>query len=328
MKSVYPYPTLFGDISLDVLAIAVDGTSPLPYAHVSRPERTVALHQSGRESWEYCTLRLQASLPAAELADGAWTDLVCLAHLTEKATNARSTAVLRRSPEGGVWSGSIDLFRDRHLNRAVLGLTVVATVGGVEGRVIGTTEQDWYLDLKAVTPVRQREIEIVEVDFHGGAEAWLRPYKDAPWIVETTGDVPTVYLNTGSAEGLIALLGGSGGGPAEKLLREMVSSQIAQDAWTAMFHTAVGDLDVDEDGTPVMPTGWRETVLRMMLPDVLPGRQLTDALYDIEERRAKGFGWSELQTTVQYAAGRRSRIAKKLTNAVRVVDRADRDDTR
>ncbi|MEU1860790.1 hypothetical protein [Streptomyces gardneri] len=327
MKSVYPYTTLFGDIELDVLAITVDGTSPLPYSHVSKPERTVALHQSGRERWEYCTLRLQATLPEEEISQGEWTDLVCLAVLTEKATNARTTARLKRSIDG-VWSGSIDLHRHRHLSRAVLGLTVVATVDGVDGRAIGTTEQDWYLDLKAAVPVRQREIEIVQADFRAGPEEWLRPYKDSPWIVETGGDVPTVYLNTGSVDGLIELLGATGGGPAEKLLRDMASSQIAQDAWTAMFHTAIADLDIDEDGTPVMPTGWREAVLRMMLPDVLPGRQFTDALHDIEERRSKGFGWAELQTTVQYAAGKRSQIAKKLTSAVRVVDRAERSGDR
>ncbi|XIE78679.1 hypothetical protein AB6O49_12340 [Streptomyces sp. SBR177] len=307
------------------MAITVDGTSEFPYANVSRAERTVALHQSGREHWDFCTLRLQATLPERETSAEAWTDLTCLAVLTEKATNARSTALLKRSA-GGVWTGSIDLHRIRHANRAHLGLTVVATVDGVPGRVIGSTEQDWYLDLKASTPVRQREIEIVEEDFREGP-GWLRPYKDAPWIVETTGDVPTVHLNTASVDGLVDLLGGKGGSPAERMIREMASSQIAQDAWTAMFHTAISDLDTDEDGTPVMPTGWRESVLRMMLPDVMPGRQPADALYEIEERRTKGFGWAELQTNIQFAAGRRSQITKKLTNAVRTVDAADRSGT-
>ncbi|MER7520974.1 hypothetical protein [Streptomyces sp. NPDC126499] len=327
MKPVYPYPTLFGDVDLDVLSGTVDGVSPLPYANISKPQRTVALHQAGRGNWEFCTFRLQATLPEQEIAGGEWTDLVCLAALTEKATNARTTTTLERSSDG-TWSGSIDLYRSRHLGRATLGLTVVATVDGVRGRVIGTAEQDWYLDLKGTTPVRQREIGIVSTDFREGPEEWLRPYKDAPWIVDTTGDVPTVYLNTGSVDGLVELLGGSGGSPAERMLRDVTSGQIAQDAWTAMFHTAISDLDVDEDGTPVLPTGWREAVLRMMLPDVLPGRQLTDALYDIEERRTKGFGWSELQTTIQYAAGRRSRTTKKLTNAVRALDAADRSGTR
>ncbi|MEU8538567.1 hypothetical protein AB0C52_00975 [Streptomyces sp. NPDC048717] len=327
MKSVYPYATLFGDIDLDVVEVSVDGTAALPYSHVSRPERTVALHQAGRRNWEYCTLRLRATLPEAEIDDGAWTDLVCLAALTEKATNARSTARLKKSADG-TWRGSIDLHRGRHLTRAALSLTAVATVDGVAGRIIGTTERDWYLDLESAVPVRQREIEIVQEDFREGPVEWLRPYKDSPWIVETTGDVPTVYLNTASVDGLIDLLDGSGGGPAEKMLRDLTAGRIAQDAWTAMFHTAVADLDTDEDGTPVMPTGWREAVLRTMLPDVLPGRRLTDALYDIEERRTKGFGWAELQTSIQYAAGKRTRLAKKLTDAVRAVDRADRSDIR
>lgn len=322
MKPVFPYPTLFGDIELDVVSVSVDGAD-LPYSKISKPERTVALHQSGREHWERATTRLKVSLPEKELADGPWTDVVCLAVLSEKATNARIAARLTGGTNGK-WHGSIDLVHACHLSRATLSFTVVATVGGIAGRVIGTAAQDWYVDLKVTTPLRQREIEIIEVDFGQGSHDWLRSFKESPWIVETTGDIPTVYLNTAAVEGLMEVLGGSGGSPAEKLLREMTASQIAQDAWTAMFHTAISDLEVDEDETPVVPAGWRESVLRMMLPDVLPGRQLTDALYDINERRTKGFGWAELQTSVQYAAGRRSQIAKKLTNAVRSVDRAER----
>ncbi|MFI8188771.1 hypothetical protein ACIF8T_08215 [Streptomyces sp. NPDC085946] len=326
MKPVFPYPTLFGDVELEVVSVTVDGAE-LPYSRISKPERTVALHQSGRERWDQAGLRLKASLPDRELAEGPWSDVVCLAVLSEKATNARATARLTPGADGNL-HGSIDLNRACHLSRAALGLVVVATVDGVAGRVIGSAAQDWYMDLKATKPVRQREIDIVEVDFREGPHEWLRPFKESSWIVETTGDAPTVYLNTTAVEGLMEVLGGSGGSAAEKLLREVTASQIAQDAWTAMFHTAVSDLDVDEDGTPILPTGWRESVLRMMLPDVLPGRQLTDALYDINERRTKGFGWAELQTSVQYAAGRRSQIVKKLTNAVRSVDRAERSGTR
>lgn len=326
MRAAFPYPTLFGDVSLDVTAVSVDGAE-LPYSHVSKVEQTVALHRTGREEWEVATLHLAAKLPEAELSEGPWVDPVCLAVLTEKATNARSTTRLTRSPDGS-WRGSIELAHARHLNRASLGLTVVATLDDMAGRFIGAAEKDWFVDLKVTTPVRQRDIEIVEIDFREGPHEWLHPFKESPWIVETTGDIPTVYLNTSAVEGLIDALHGTGGSPEEKMLREMTASQVAQDAWTAMFHTAISDLDLDEDGTPRMPAGWREAVVRMMLPDVLPGRQLTDALFDINERRTKGFGWSELQTSVQYAAGRRSQITKKLTNAVRSVHRSDRSDER
>jgi hypothetical protein len=326
MKPVFPYPILFGEPDLEVMAVTVDGAE-LPYAKISKIERTVALHQTGRTEWGVATLRLKATLPDEEIADGPWSDLVCISVLTEKATNARCTAPLTRGSDGS-WRGTIDLAHARHLNRAALSLGVVGTVGGVAGRIIGTMSRDWFVDLNAISPVRQRAIEIVQVDFIEGPHEWLRPFKDSPWIVETTGDIPTVYLNTAAVEGLIEVLNGTGGTPSEKLLRDMTASQIAQDAWTAMFHTAIGDLDTDEDGSPLMPTGWREPVLRMMLPDVLPGRQLNDALYDINERRTGGFGWSELQTSVQYAAGRRSQVTKKLTNAVRSVVRAEGSENR
>ncbi|MEU3820566.1 hypothetical protein AB0E74_13230 [Streptomyces sp. NPDC030392] len=326
MTQVFPYPTLFGDIELDVAGVTVDGAG-LPFTQISRAERTIALHQSGRERWHRATVRLRATLPDPELAQGPWSDVVCLAVLSEKATNTRVTARLDRAADG-TWTGAVDVDRSVHHARATLGLTVVATVDGVRGRVIGTVEVPWFVDVQAAVPVRRREIEIVEIDFREGPLEWLRPFKDVPWLVETTGDVPTVYLNLSAVEGLVEILGGAGGTPAEKLIRDLTAGQIAQDAWTAMFHTAIADLDVDEDGSPVLPTGWRESVLRAMLPDVVPKRRLEDALYDINERRTQGFGWSELQTGIQYAAAKRSRVAKQLTSAVRSIGRNDENTQR
>jgi hypothetical protein len=316
MKPMFPYPTFFGDVDLDIVAVTVDGAQ-LPYSKISRNERTVALHETGRENWDVATLQVRATLPEQEIAGGPWTDIACLAVLREKATNARATAPLVPDSDGR-WQGSIDLRRDRHRTRALLGLAVVGTVEGVPGRIIGSTDEGWNVDLHSATPVRQREIVIVKADFREGPHEWLRPYADSPWIVVTTEEeIPTVYLNAAGVEGLIDVLYGTGGGREEKLVREMMASQIALDAWTVMFHTAIGDLEVDEDDTPLMPTGWKGSVLRAMLPDVLPGRQLTDALYEISERSKEGFGWAEIQTSIQYAAGRRGQVARKLTTAVR-----------
>jgi hypothetical protein len=326
VRSAFPYKTLFGDIDLDVVAVAVDGAE-LPYTKVSGAERAVALHQAGRAEWDTATLRLKAVLPEEEVANGPWSDIVCLAILAEKATNTRSTAPLSREPDGS-WRGDIDLSHSRHLNRVTLSLAIVGTVDGVGGRLIGATDKDWVVDLKAIDPVRQRTIEIVQADFAEGPHDWLRPFKESAWIVETSGEVPIVYINTAAVDGLSEVLNGTSAQPIERLLREATASQIAQDAWTAMFHTAIGDLEFDEDGTPQMPGGWREPVLQMMLPDVLPGHQLSDSLYEVHERRTKGFGWAELQTSVQYAAGRRSQVTKRLTNAVRSVARDEPGEAR
>jgi len=321
VKPVVSYPTLIGEVDLDVLSVAIDGQD-LHYSRVSKPERTVALHEVDRAHWESARLTLNATVPVRELDEGAWTNVSCLAVVTEKVTNARTTAVLTRGSHG-TWLGSVDLCHARHVRRASLSLTVVAEIDGVGGRVIGGTEQAWFIDLTASKPVRQRDVDIVEEDFRDGPLAWLEAFKESAWIVDTSAEIPRVYLNTTAVEGLVELLNASAGSGEEKLLREMAASQIAQDAWTAMFHSAVSNLDKDEDGTPLLPGGWRDSVLRTMLPDVIPDRQLTDALYEIERQRSDGVGWSEIQTRIQYAAGRRSRLARTLTAAVRSVHQSE-----
>ncbi|WP_086843724.1 hypothetical protein [Amycolatopsis kentuckyensis] len=324
MKPVFPYQTLSGDADLEVVAVTMDGRD-LPYSRISKGERTVALHEAGRAEWDVARLQLKAGLRDEEFEDGPWSEITCLAILSERATNARSTARLTPGRDG-YWHGAIELVHDRHTDRATLALAVVGQVDGMPGRIIGAADKNWYIDLKSVTPRRQREVNIRQVDFREGPEEWLRPFKDSLWVVETAGDVPTVYLNTTGVEGLLEMINGTGGSPMEKLLRETTSSQIAQDAWTAMFNSAISELDLDEDGTPIMPGGWRESVLRMMLPDVLPGRQLTDALFDINDRRASGSGWPELQTSIHFAAGKRSQVTKKLTAAVRSVHQNEKGD--
>ncbi|NGY65556.1 hypothetical protein G7043_42350 [Lentzea sp. NEAU-D13] len=326
MRPFLSYPRIPDTVELEIVSVSVDGRD-LPYSQISRTEKTVALHQTGRGDWDLATLHLKAVLPDQEIADGPWSDVVCLAVLSENSTNVRSTARLAKGRDG-TWQGKIELVRGRHLRRAVLSLAVVGEVNGVPGRAIGKSEAPWYLDLKESTPRRQREIKIVEADFREASEEWLRGFKDSAWVVATVEDpeIPIVYLNTSGVEGLVEVLNGTSGSAAEKVLRDTTTSQIAQDAWIAMFHTAVSNLDQDDDGTPIMPTGWQEPVLKMMLPDVLPGRQLTDALREINECRTSGAGWAELQTNIQFAAGKRSQIAKKLTGAVRTVDREERSE--
>jgi hypothetical protein len=166
---------------------------------------------------------------------------------------------------------------------------------------------------------------IDEVDFRDGPHEWLRPFKDAPWLVETSGDMPTVHLNTGF-EGIAELLD-AGGSATEKAVRGMLAAQIAADAWTAMFHSSVSDLEVEPDGAPLWPSGWRDWVLRAMLPDVLPELSPADALLEIHSRRTDGAGWNELQSRIQYAATRRAHVARNVGAVIRVLDRPEKGNT-
>ncbi|WP_330175651.1 hypothetical protein OG875_20395 [Streptomyces sp. NBC_01498] len=314
---VFPYPTLAGEVSLQVTAVKQD-QHRLSTSVFSGDERVVALHQVERSDWTYCRIGLTAFLPAKELDEGPWQDVAAVAVLTEKATNTRTTAVLRRQGDGTEWKGRLGLWRAAHLSRADLSVSVVATTDGVPGRVIGGSEANWVVDFTARSPVRRRELRINEVDFVDGPQEWLRPFKDAPWLVETSGELPTVHLNTGF-EGVAELLN-SGGGSLERAVRDMLATQIAIDVWTAVFHAAVSDLELDAEGKPEWPGGWRDTVLRGMLRDVLPGMSDVDALGEIYARRKESSGWNELLPRISYAAGRRAKVARNLGTTIRALD--------
>jgi hypothetical protein len=261
-----------------------------------------------------------------ELADGPWSGVTCVAVLTEGATNTRLVSRLERRRDDRYWRGEIRVRRSAHLARAVLDVSVVGSHGGVDGRVIGTGDMPWVVDPLARTPTRQREVEVREEDFRDGPLEWLRPYKDAPWLIDTAGDMPAVLLNT-SFEGLVELLNGARG-PLEKATATLVASQIAAEAWAAMFHSALGELECDEDGAPQLPGGWQESVLRIMLPEVFPGLHLADALVEAHTRRIEGHGWAEIQSRVQFAAGQRGQVPRNLTTAIRAVTRAQEGSSR
>ncbi|WP_128428747.1 hypothetical protein [Streptomyces cyaneus] len=321
MNIVFPYRTLAGEIGFEVTSVKLDGRA-LPLTMISRDQRAVALHEAERSQWDEARLDVKATLPERELAGGPWSDVVCLAVLTESATNARTVA--RLAPAGaGSWSGSVVFARDAHHMRAALTVVVVATVDGEAGRAIGTAEETWSVELNERVPARKQELNINEVDFRSGPLEWLQQFQDAPWVVETSGDMPTVHLNKGF-EGLAEFLSGSGT-PAEKAVRGMLAAQIATEAWTAMFHAAAGDLEWDDEGTPQWPTGWKDGVLRSMLPDVLPELSASDALLEIHLRRAEG-GWQELQPRIQYAAARRAKAARNIGNGLRAMSHAAEGD--
>ncbi|MGW6455134.1 hypothetical protein ACWF94_04280 [Streptomyces sp. NPDC055078] len=319
---VLPYRTLAGEVTFRLTTVKLDGTV-LETSVFSQEERVVALDRVERDGWRTARLSITATLPEQELSEGPWSDVRVLAVLTEKATNSRTTARLDRMSGGGrAWSGLLRFWRSAYHAQAELSVVAVATVGGVPGRIIGRSDEDWLVDLTARAPVRRHALRVDEVDFRDGPHEWLRPFKDSPWLIETSEDMPTVHLNT-SFDGVAELLA-SGGGPLEKAVRDMLAAQIATDVWTAVFHSAVGDLETDAEGDPQWPGGWREAVLRGMVTDVLPDRSEADALREIHARRRESNGWSELQPRINHAAMRRARVPRHLGTAIRVLESSQR----
>ncbi|MGW4228769.1 hypothetical protein ACWEF9_05680 [Streptomyces sp. NPDC004980] len=323
----YPYKRLPGAVSLRVTAVRLQGPDEireeLDTKAFSVVEQVVALGQAEREDWESARLKLSATVPAkATEPNGPWSDVAVVAVLTEGATNTRNAVCLEPETEGGRnWVGALELWRADHLDRAALSVHVIATVDGVAGRVIATSDREWVVDLTAEDPLRERELDVVEVGFAKGPE-WLRPFQEVPWIVDTSGELPAVHLNA-DFEGITDLLGGNGAS-VESLVRDLLLAQMCTDVWTAVFHTAIGDLEVEDDGTPLFPHDWRGEVLREMLPDVVPGRPVDEALREVHRRRTEISGWIDLQPRIHFAATRRAEVPKALSTTIRGLDRLHR----
>ncbi|MDT0548505.1 hypothetical protein [Streptomyces lonegramiae] len=320
----YPYPRLTGAVTARVTAVRLrgpgDAREQLEAKGYSVVEQVVALGVAERADWQTARLALAATIPAREIETKRhWSDIAVVAVLSEGATNARTVARLMPDAEGSRdWTGEIELVRDDHLDRASLAVHVVATVGGIKGRIIASTEQEWLIDVTADAPLRDRQLDVTTVSFARGAE-WLRSFRDAPWVVDTSGRMPTVRLNS-DFEGLVALVEGRGS-KVESVFGEMLLAQMCADVWTAVFHTAIGDLEIEDDGTPLFPPDWRGAVLREMLPDIVPGRSEADALREVHLRRAGEGSWADLQPRIQYSAARRAEVPKTLAGTVRDIER-------
>ncbi|GAB2703709.1 hypothetical protein [Kitasatospora kifunensis] len=324
----YPYHRLTGAVTARVTAVRLRGPGgyreQLDTKGYSVVEQVVALGRAERDNWQRARIALTATVPASEIEmKGHWSEVAVVAVLTEGATNARTVARLEPGTEGGKeWTGEIELDRADHLDRASLAVHVVATVGGVAGRVIASTDQEWLIDVTSDVPLRDRQLDVSTVSFARSAE-WLRSFRDAPWMVDTSGRMPTVRLNS-DFEGLVELVQGQGS-KLESLVGEMLLAQMCADVWTAVFHTAIGDLEVEEDGTPLFPPDWRGAVLREMLPDIVPGRSEEDALREVHVRRTGEGSWTDLQPRIQYAAARRAEVPQALAATVRDIERLDQE---
>ncbi|MEU2776164.1 hypothetical protein ABZ646_25340 [Streptomyces sp. NPDC007162] len=328
MKS-YPYARLNRPVTLRVTSVSLklpDGTrDQLETTAFSTQQQAVALGIAGHADWVSATIGLSATLPpGANASDAAWSELRVIAVVTDGETNARTSTDLTRDTEDGRdWSGSVEVLRDDHLGRASLAAYAVGTVDGVRGRSIAETDRNWVVDTISDDPVQELRLEVRRASFKKSAREWLQAYADAPWAVDASARVPTVFVNT-DVEGILGLLD-SNGSALESKVRDLLVAQMATDVWTAVFHGAIGDLEVEPGAGPVFPTGWRGEVLREMLPDVVPGVHVEEALRQVHRRRTGDSGWVELQTRIHYAAIRRADATKALAYVIRGLEQMNRE---
>ncbi|MFJ3287728.1 hypothetical protein ACIPMW_20920 [Streptomyces sp. NPDC086669] len=326
---IYPYKRLNRPVTLRVTSVSLklsDGTrDQLETTAYSTQQQAVALGIAGHGDWVSATIGLSATLPPGATApDAPWSDLKVLAVLTDGETNVRTATDLSRDTgDGRDWSGWVEVLRDNHLSRAALAVHAVGTVDGVRGRSIAETDRSWIVDTVSEEPVRGLQLDVQKASFSRSSREWLRAYADVPWVVDTSARVPTVFVNT-DIEGFFGLLDSNGSG-VESKVRDLLVAQMATDVWTAVFHGAIGDLEVEPGSGPVFPTDWQGEVLREMLPDVVPGVHVEEALRQVHRRRTGDSGWVQLQTRIHYAAARRADATKALAYAIRGLEQMNRE---
>ena len=199
-------------------------------------------------------------------------------------TNARQPVRLSRSEvEIGRWSGILELDRDNVCDRVALVTTLTATVRGVPHRpVAAATGWTVYAD----EPESLRLKGTLQVKWKNFKETADLPAKDFPkstHVVAFTGRVPELWLNSGF-DGLEPLLKDhKDRRGADKALHDFQRTGIARSVWLALIADALAAVrtDTDEEGTgePDWPeTPWRAEILKLVLPEVAPGKSERELL--------------------------------------------------
>ncbi|MGW2216993.1 hypothetical protein ACWCSD_18570 [Nonomuraea sp. NPDC001684] len=311
MMRISPYPVVIGDVSLEVREARLDDF-PLPYNMISKSQRVVALNQIERSDWTTARLGVRVRTPEHELNSGPWFRIECLTVLSERRTNVRLAIPLMMG-SNGEWSGEVELRHDQHVGRPELSAHLVATVDGVPGRLIATAGDPWTIDLRAQTPTQRDEITVRWLDFADERNPHLHHLKYDPWTVETAGDEPALYLNSGF-EGLKAMLEERSSKGAAREAREALAAQITMSMWSALFNTAVQRTN---DNGSEWPTGWHGAVLRRMVPDLFPDIAPDDALAEVAYRYRTDGG--DLQARVMHAAAKQARMPRNLGSLIRAL---------
>jgi len=327
VKALFPYKTLFGDVTLAVESLHIDDTE-LPSA-VRPLERIVELATLDRAAWEEARLRVAVAGPATELAEMTAPVAAVIANCGP--SNTRQSAILEPDPAvAGRWVGEIILARPYWFGSAELRGAIVATVEGEDSRVIGWAEP-WSLEFDDLPnrPSVGGAIKITWVDFTDpGDHAFLRGQADKPYYLRIDPQEPQLFLNR-AFDGLEALLVDRRNrrGP-DRALHDQTRSAIADKTWTALFNTAIDSVGTDDSGNPEWPeVDWQRAVLEMLLSLMYPEQSPEEALREAYEAR-RGEGASAfLQERLMLAASQQARVPQFLRQGSRLVptDSADED---
>ncbi|MHC6214328.1 hypothetical protein [Rhodococcus ruber] len=320
---LYPYPTLNGDVMLRIKPVALDGNSVIP-DFIDQERRSIGISAIGSTRWKTLsfTVRVEGPLSELSIADGHWTNVTAVVTANCKRSNMRVSLPVNAEVDSPArWVATAELDRLDWFGAITISAMVLATVDGIDHRVIGVAEP-WQISLDDLPrpPVGQAMTIIWEnfADPVEGARSYLAPYSTEPYYLKFDPTDPVLFLNRGF-EGLEGLLSDRRfRPPAERALHDHARAAIAAEAWLLLFLDALAHVEVDDGDVAWPQEDWRGNVLRALLESMYGAA-------DDEALRRACEDWKNPDTAADVleralpAASGQGRLARLLRGAIRTL---------
>ncbi|MDE0613145.1 MAG: hypothetical protein OXI32_01890 [bacterium] len=315
MKALFPYETLFGDVTLEVAEVRIDDEIVADQIEVD--SCTVDLRHIERADWKSAEISVVAHAPPAEIIVAR--DVMCVAVVNCTSTNHRIFLTLTpNSNSPGHWEGNISIEREFWYSHAQLRACVTATVDSISHRLIGTSET-WTLryDDLPYRPVNGA-IKVTWVDFSEPEEKqYLRHHRENYMYLSLDPEEPQLFLNR-TFEGLEQLLADRGRRGHDRALHDQTRASIADKTWSALFNAAINAVEADEE-TGVLdwpPIEWQCSVLKALLARMYPDKSADDALREAWLARMSPELPGMLQEHLSPAAAMQARAPRLLRESI------------
>ena len=324
-KWIYPYDVLFGDVATRLLRVSIDG-DPVPAHLVDNNRYEIQLVDADRSDWSSLELRIEVTAPVAEIEEmiDQGLSVTAIGVLHCGASNSRVSVPLTSDDnDPSRWIADVELERDAWFGRIAARGIVVANVGGVPNRIVGTApEWSIRLDDMPVPPV-QGAIKIKWDDFTDPQHfPGVREYEKEPAFLHVDPGEPVLYLNR-AFEGLAPLLDDrKRRNPSERALHDQARATIAAEAWSTMFNASLSAIQLGEEvGDPVdwPESEWQSTAVKMVAGLIYPDKDPEDALAELAQARSEPVAANALQERMLPAISGQVGVPRLMRGAIQQV---------
>lgn len=295
-ERIYPYPTLFGTLGLQLnnpyLTNRSGNIKDQPEEDFDQESRTILLWPHGETGWKKLNFDINVEAPKDEITlfeeDENTVQVTAVAEC--KNTHVRQAFHLDRIAQN-CWEGNVELLREHFSGKAIFRCFMTGYTAGRNHRYLAETNI-WTLYFEEVkSRIPRGSLDVKWVDFATDSNLLhLKNFSTEMVYVDLTQPKPVVYLNKGF-DGLPELFAIPPRPIGSRLaVLESIRTSIAQRVWFSLFQTAMSGIQTDNDNSLAnWPSeDWQITVLKMILPHLYINLSLEAGLQEVYEAREAG----------------------------------------